>query len=324
MFLERRKFIQLSAATVISAVPKPLWAQSYPSRPITLVVFLPAGAIPDIIGRLIGESLSLRLGKPIIIENRPGAGGNLALQAVARAPADGHTLLLLASPHAINVSLYPNNPVSLPKDIAPVASLNRDTFALLVNPSLPVNTVAEFIAYAKANPGKINLSSNGTGNLTHLAGELFKSATGIDTLHVPYRGSPAALAALMAGDVQALFDTIGTSLPLIEAGKIRVLGVSSTERVRMLPSVQTIGETVPGYTVIGWLGIGAPKDTPVEIIQRLNGEIGMVLKEPAINSKMIELNSDPFVSTPAEFAKFTTDDAERWSKVVKAAGLKMD
>ena len=173
-------------------MPKPLWAQSYPSGPITLVVFLPAGAIPDIIGRLIGESLSLRLGKPIIIENRPGAGGNLALQAVARAPADGHTLLLLASPHVINVSLYPNNPVSLPKNIAPVASLNRDTFALLVNPSLPVNTVAEFIAYAKANPGKINLSSNGTGNLTHLAGQLFKSATGIDTLHVPYRGRRCA------------------------------------------------------------------------------------------------------------------------------------
>ena len=165
MVLERRKFIQLSAATLISLVPKPLWAQSYPSGPITLVVFLPAGAIPDIIGRLIGELLSLRLGKPIIIENRPGAGGNLALQAVARAPADGHTLLLLASPHAINVSLYPNNPVSLPKNITPVASLNRDTFALLVNPSLPVNTVAELVALTKANPGKINLSSNGTGNL---------------------------------------------------------------------------------------------------------------------------------------------------------------
>ena len=234
MVLERRKFIQLSAATLISLVPKPLWAQSYPSGPITLVVFLPAGAIPDIIGRLIGESLSLRLGKPIIIENRPGAGGNLALQAVARAPADGHTLLLLASPHVINVSLYPNNPVSLPKNIAPVASLNRDTFALLVNPSLPVNTVAEFIAYAKANPGKINLSSNGTGNLTHLAAAV-QIGNRHRTLHVPYRGSPAALAALMAGDVQALFDTIGTSLPLIEAGKIRVLGVSSMDAFACSP-----------------------------------------------------------------------------------------
>jgi len=327
MNFDRRKFIQLSAglgAAALPAVASKAWAQAYPSRPISLVVFLPAGAIPDLIGRLIGDALSQRLGQPVIIENRPGAGGNIALQTVARAPADGHTLLLLASPHAINVSLYPNNPVSLSKDITPVASLNRDTFVLLANPSLPVKNVAEFIAYAKANPGKINLSSNGTGNLTHLAGELFKTAAGIDTLHVPYRGSPAALAALTAGDVQALFDTVGTSFPLIQAGKIRALGVSSTQRVRMLPDVQTIAETVPGYTVTGWLGIGAPKATPAEIVQRLNREIGTVLNEPAIKAKMLELNSDPFVSTPAEFAKFTAEDAEKWGKVVKASGVKVE
>jgi tripartite-type tricarboxylate transporter receptor subunit TctC len=325
MNFDRRKFIQFSlGAAALPAVADKGWAQSYPLRPITLVVFLPAGAIPDLIGRLIGDALSQRLGQPIVIENRPGAGGNLALQAVARAPADGHTLLLLASPHAINVSLYPNNPISLTKDIIPVASLNRDTFVLLVNPSMPAKTVPEFIAYAKANPGKINLSSNGTGNLTHLAGELFKSATGIDTLHVPYRGSPAALAALTAGDVQALFDTVGTSFPLIQGGKIRALGVSSTERVRMLPDVQTISETVPGYNVGGWLGIGAPKDTPAEIVQRLNREIGAVLNEAAIKSKMADLNSDPFVSTPAEFAKFTAEDADKWGKVVKAAGIKVE
>ena len=325
MNLDRRKFIQLTlGAAALPAVTGRGWAQSYPSRPITLVVFLPAGAIPDLIARLIGDALSQRLGQPIIIENRPGAGGNLALQAVARAPADGNTLLLLASPHAIGVSLYPNNPVTVIKDIVPVASLNRDTFVLLVNPSVPAVTVPEFIAYAKANPGKINLSSNGTGNLTHLAGELFKTATGIDTQHVPYRGSPAALSALTAGDVQALFDTVGTSFPLIQAGKIRALGVSSTERVRMLPNVQTIAETVPGYTVTGWLGIGAPKGTPAEIVQRLNREIDAVLNEPTIKSKMAELNSDPFVSTPAEFAKFVADDAEKWGKVVKAAGIKIE
>ena len=327
MNFDRRKFIQLSAglgAAALPAVASKAWAQSYPSRPISLVVFLPAGAIPDLIGRLIGDALSQRLGQPVIIENRPGAGGNIALQTVARAPADGHTLLLLASPHAINVSLYPNNPVSLSKDITPVASLNRDTFVLLANPSLPVKNVAEFIAYAKANPGKINLSSNGTGNLTHLAGELFKTAAGIDTLHVPYRGSPAALAALTAGDVQALFDTVGTSFPLIQAGKIRALGVSSTQRVRMLPDVQTIAETVPGYTVTGWLGIGAPKATPAEIVQRLNREIGTVLNDPAVKAKMLELNSDPFVSTSEAFAKFTADDAEKWGKVVKAAGVKVE
>jgi tripartite-type tricarboxylate transporter receptor subunit TctC len=325
MNLGRRKFIQLSlGAVALPAVTGRGWAQSYPSRPITLVVFLPAGAIPDLISRLIGDALSRRLGQPIVIENRPGAGGNLALQAVARAPADGNTLLLLASPHAINLSLYPNNPTSVAKDIVPVASLNRDTFVLLVNPSVPANTVPEFIAYAKANPGKINLSSNGTGNLTHLAGELFKTATGIDAQHVPYRGSPAALAALTAGDVQALFDTVGTSFPLIQAGKIRALGVSSTARVRMLPNVQTIAETVPGYAVTGWLGIGAPKGTPAKIVQRLNREIDTVLNEPAIKSKMAELNSDPFVSTPAEFAKFVADDAEKWGKVVKAAGIKVE
>jgi tripartite-type tricarboxylate transporter receptor subunit TctC len=325
MNLNRRTLIQLSLGT--AALPAVLgegWAQSYPSRPITLMVFLPAGAIPDLIGRLIGDALSKRLGQPIVIENRPGAGGNLALQAVARAPADGHTLLLLASPHAINVSLYPNNPVSLTRDIVPVASLNRDTFVLLVNPSLPAKTVAEFIAYAKANPGKINLSSNGTGNLTHLAGELFKSATGIDTLHVPYRGSPAALAALTSGDVQALFDTVGTSFSLIQGGNIRALGVSSTQRIRLLPDVPTIAETVPGYSVGGWLGIGAPKDTPAEIVQRINREVSVVLNEHAIRSKMAELNSDPFESTPAEFAKFTAEDTEKWAKVVKAAGLKIE
>jgi len=325
MDLGRRKFIQLGlGAAALPAVAGDAWAQTFPSRTISVVVFLPAGAIPDIIARLVGGALSERLGQPVIIENRPGGGGNIALQAVARATPDGHTLLLLASPHAINVSLYPNAPVSLAKDIVPVASLNHDTFVLLVNPSLPVKTVAEFIAYAKANPGKVNLSSNGTGNLTHLAGELFKTATGIDTVHVPFRGSPAALAALTAGDVQALFDTVGTSFPLIQAGKIRALGVSSTERVRMLPDVPTIAETVPGYTVTGWLGIGAPKDTPPEIVQRLNREIGAVLNEPAIKTRMLELNSNPFVSTPEEFARFTADDAEKWGKVVKAAGVKLD
>jgi tripartite-type tricarboxylate transporter receptor subunit TctC len=325
MTLGRRKFIQLSlGAAALPAVAGAAWAQSYPSRPISIAVFLPAGAVPDIIARLIGSGLSERLGQPVIIENRPGGGGNIALQAVARAPADGHTLLLLASPHVLNVSLYPNAPISLPKDIVPVASINHDTFALLVNPSLPVKTVAEFIAYAKANPGKINLSSNGTGNLTHLAGEMFKTATGIDTVHVPFRGSPASLAALTAGDVQALFDTVGTSFPLVQAGKIRALGVSSLQRVRMMPDVPTIAETVPGYTVTGWLGIGAPKGTPPEIVERLNREIAVVLKEPAITARMAELNSDPFVSTPEEFAKFIAEDTEKWGQVVKAAGIKLD
>jgi tripartite-type tricarboxylate transporter receptor subunit TctC len=325
MSLARRKFIQLSiGAAALPALSRKGWAQSYPSRPISLVVFLPAGALPDLMGRLIGDALSKRLGQPIIIDNRPGAGGNIALQAAARAPADGQTLLLLASPHVVNVSLYPSSPVNLTKDIVPVASLNHDTFVLLVNPSMPVNTVAEFIAYAKANPGKINLASNGTGNITHLAGELLKIATGIDALHVPYRGSPAALAALTAGDVQAGFDTVGTSRPLIQAGSIRALGVSSLARVPTLPNVPTIAETVPGYTVTGWLGIGVPKNTPDEIIQRLNREINAVLTEPAITSRMADLGSEPFTSTPAELAKFIAEDVDKWGKVVKAAGIKVE
>ncbi|MCC6777456.1 MAG: tripartite tricarboxylate transporter substrate binding protein [Hyphomicrobiales bacterium] len=325
MSLTRRTFIQLGAgAAALSALSQRASAQGYPSRLMTLVVFVPAGAIPDIIARLIGDALSKRLGQPIVIENRPGAGGNLALQAVAQAPADGHTLLLLASPHAVNVSLFPNSRVSLTRDVVPVASLNRDTFVLLVNPSMPVHSIAEFIAYAKANPGKINLSSNGAGNLTHLAGELFKTAAGIETLHVPYRGTPAAFAALAAGDVHALFDTIGASLPLIQAGKLRALGVSSAARLPALPNVQAIAETVPGYIVTGWLGIGAPRNTPADIVQRLNGEINAVLDDPAIKSRMAELGSDPFVSTPQEFAKFTAEEVEKWGKVVKEAGLKMD
>ena len=325
MSLARRKFIQLSlGAAAVPAVSGSGWAQGYPSRPISLVVFLPAGAVPDLISRLIGDALTKRLGQPIIIDNRPGAGGNIALQAVARAPADGHTLLLLASPHAVNVTLYPSNPVSMTKDIVPIASLNRDTFVLLVNPAFPVKTVAEFIAYAKANPGKINLSSNGTGNLTHLAGELFKIATGVDVLHVPYRGSPPALAALTAGDVQAGFDTVGTCRPLIQSGKIRALGVSSLARVPTLPDVPPIADTVPGYNVIGWLGVGAPKGTPLEIVQRLNKEINAVLADPAVTSRMAELGSEPFTTTPEEFAKFTAEDTVKWGKVVKAAGIKIE
>jgi tripartite-type tricarboxylate transporter receptor subunit TctC len=324
MTLARRQFVRLGAgAAAVAALSGPLRAQSYPTRPITLVVFVPAGAVPDIIGRLLGEALAKRLGQPVVIENRPGAGGNLALQAVVQA-ADGHTLLLLASPHAVNVSLYPNSRVSVLKDIAPVASLNRDTFVLLVNPAFPPKSVAEFIAYAKANPGKINLSSNGTGNLTHLAGELFKTATGIETLHVPYRGTPAAFAALTAGDIHALFDTVGASRTLVEGGKVRALGVTSAQRVAALPDVPAIAETVPGYTVIGWLGVGAPKNTSAPIVERLNKENNAVLDEPGIKARMADLGSDPFASSPAEFTKFIANDADKWAKVVKTAGLKIE
>jgi tripartite-type tricarboxylate transporter receptor subunit TctC len=323
--LARREFIRLGVgAAAIPLMARRAWAQGYPTRAISLVVFTPAGAIPDIIARLIGEALSQRLRQPVIIENRPGAGGGLAMQAVARAPADGHTLLLAASVHTVGASLYPNHPVTITRDIAPVAGLNRDIFVLLVNPSFSANSLAEFIAYAKANPGKINLASNGTGNLTHLAGELFRTAAGINTVHVPYRGTPAAFAALMGGEVHALFDTAGASLPLIQSGKLRALGVSSAERRRALPDVPAIAETLQGYHVEGWLGVGAPRGMPAEIVQRLNQEINAVLGDPAIKARMTDLGSDPFVITADDFGKFIADDADKWAKVVKASGLKMD
>ena len=242
------------------ALPKrKMRARGKPTRPVNLVVFVPAGATPDIVARLVGQSLSQRIGQSIVIDNRPGAGGNLALQAVARAPADGYTLLQVATTHAINVTLYEKNTVTVTREIVPIASTNRDFFVLLVNPSFPAKTIAEFIAYAKANPGKINIASNGTGNLTHLAGELFRMMTGIEVVHVPYRGTPAAHSALMTGDIHAMFDAMGSSMAHIQAGTLRALGVSATTRLRVLPDVPLIGDVVTGYAVTGHLGIGAPR-----------------------------------------------------------------
>jgi tripartite-type tricarboxylate transporter receptor subunit TctC len=260
----------------------------------------------------------------VVVDNRPGGGGNLALQTVARAPADGYTLLLSASPHAVNVTLYEKNPVTITRDIVPVASINNDYFALLVNPAFPAKTVPEFIAYAKANPGKINVGSSGTGNLSHLCGELFRMMTAIETVHVPFRGTPAAHSALLAGDVHAMFDPLGTSLPHIQSGALRALGVSATARLRALPEAPPIADFVPGYAVTGWLGVGAPKGTPNEIVDRLNKEVNAVLADPAVKSRMAELGSEIFTGSPADFGRFIADDAEKWAKVVRFAGLKAD
>jgi tripartite-type tricarboxylate transporter receptor subunit TctC len=290
---------------------------------VTLVVFVPPGGTPDIIGRRIGQPLSEQLGQSIIIDNRPGVGGNLALQAVARAPADGYTLLQVATPHAVNVTLYEKITVSVTRDIVPIASTNRDSFVLMVNPSFSAKSVSEFIAYAKANPGKINLASTGTGNLTHLCGELLRMMSGIDVVHVPYRGTPAAQSALMAG-VQAMFDAIGSSVPLIQSGALRAVGVSATAPLRVLPDVPPIADVVPGYTVTGWLGVGAPKGTPPEVIERLNREINTTLANPAVKARMAELGSQIFTSSPAEFGKLISEDTEKWAKVVKFAGIKAD
>jgi tripartite-type tricarboxylate transporter receptor subunit TctC len=325
MKLPRRQFLHLAAgAAALPAVSRVAQAQAYPARPITIVVFVPAGGTPDIIARLVGQAMSQRLGQSVVIDNRPGAGGNLALQAVARAPADGYTLLQVASPHAINVTLYEKSPVNVARDIVPVASINNDSFVLLVNPSFPAKTVPEFIAYAKANPGKINLSSSGTGNLTHLCGELFRMTTGIEIVHVPYRGTPAAHSALIAGDVHAMFDAVGSSVPHIQSGALRALGVTATARLRVLPDVRPIGDAVPGYTVTGWLGIGAPKGTPPEVIDQLNQAVNAALADPLVKTRMAELGSDIFTGSPADFGKLIAEETEKWGKVVKFAGLKAD
>jgi tripartite-type tricarboxylate transporter receptor subunit TctC len=313
-----------AGAAALPAVSRIARAQGYPARPVTLIVFVPAGATPDIIARLIGQSLSQRLGQSVIIDNRPGGGGNLALQAVARAPADGYTLLLASSAHAVNVTLYEKSTVTVTRDIVPVACINSDSFVLLVNPSFSAKSVPEFIAHAKANPGKINLASNGTGNLTHLCGELFRMMTGIELVHVPYRGTPAAHSALLAGDVNAMFDAIGSSVPQIQSGSLRALGVTATARLRVLPDIPPIGDAVPGYAVTGLLGIGAPKGTPPEVIDRLNQAVNAALADPLVKTRMAELGSDIFTGSPADFGKIIMEETEKWAKVVKFASLKAD
>jgi tripartite-type tricarboxylate transporter receptor subunit TctC len=321
----RRIVLQLAAAAAaLPAVSRAAKAQAYPSRPVTLIVFVPAGGTPDIIARLLGQSLSQRLGQSVVIDNRPGGGGNLALQAVARAPADGYTLLLVATPHAINVTLYEKSPVTVTRDIVPVASLNSDSFVLLVNPSFPAKTVAEFIAQAKANPGKTNVASSGTGNLSHLSGELFRMMTGVEVVHVPYRGTPAAHSGLMAGDVHAMFDATGSALPHVQSGALRALGVSATARLPVLPDIPPISDAVPGYAVTGWLGIGAPKGTPPEIVERLDREINAALAEPAVNARMKDIGSEPLPGSAGDFAKLIAEETEKWAKVVKFAGLKAE
>ena len=321
----RRQFLHLAAgAAALPAVSRLARAQAYPTRPMTLIVFVPAGGTPDIIARLVGQSLSQRLGQPIIIDNRPGAGGNLALQTVARAPADGYTLLIVATPHTVNATLYEKSTVSITRDIVPVASISNNSFVLLVNPSFPAKTISDFIAYAKANPSKINLASGGTGNLSHLCGELLRMMTGIEVVHVPYRGAPAAHSALLAGDVHGMFDAVSSSLPHLQSGALRALGVTGQARLRLLPDTPLIGDTVPGYVVTGVLGIGVPKGTPAEIVEQLNREVNAALVDPAMKARMTDLDSDPISGSSADFGKLIAEETEKWAKVIKFAGIKPD
>jgi tripartite-type tricarboxylate transporter receptor subunit TctC len=323
MKLPRRKFLHLSAGAVaLSGVAPIALAQTYPTRPVRLVVGFPAGGTPDIYARLIGEWLSERLGQPFVIENRPGAGTNIGTEAVVRAAPDGYTLLFVATPNVINTTLYQNLNFNFVRDIAPVASIGGSPFVMAVNPSFPANTVPEFIAYAKDNPGKINVASTGTGNLTHMAAELFKMMAGIDMLHVPYRGEAAAQSDLLSDRVQVMFDPIPSSIGYVRAGKLRALAVTAATRSDVLPDLPPVGLFLPGYEVNGVTGIGAPRGTPVEIIAMLNKEINAGLADPKMTARFGELGSAALIGSPADFGKVIAAETDKWAKVIKFAGIK--
>ena len=323
MKLPRRQFLHLAAgATALPLMSRIAGAQAYPTRSVRLVVGFPAGGANDIYARLIAEWLSKRFGRSFIVENRPGAASNIATEAVVRAPADGYTLLEFSTTNAINETLYDKLHFDFIRDIAPVAGMVSTPFAMIVNPSFPAKTVPEFIAYAKANPGRISMASVGTGNTTHVSGELFKMMTGVDMVHVPYRDLPYS--DLIAGRVQVYFSPVPASIEHIRAGTLRALAVTATSRVDALPDIPTMADFIPGFEVSGWLGVGAPKKTPAEIIDKLNKEINAGLADPKINARLADLGSTPLVLSPAAFRKFITDEVEKWAKVIRAANIRVE
>jgi tripartite-type tricarboxylate transporter receptor subunit TctC len=323
MKLPRRNFLHLAAgAAALPTVSRIAWAQAYPAQPVHIIVpFAPAAAF-DITARLIGQWLSERLGQPFVIENRPGAGGNIATEAVVRAPPDGYTLLLVGPSHAINATLYEKLHFNFIRDIAPVASVFRGAYVIVVNPSVPAKTVPQFIAYAKANPGKINMASGGVGSAHHVYGELFKMMAGVNLVHVPYRGAGPALVDLIAGQVQVMFAFMTSSIEYVRAGRLRALAVTTATRSEVLPDVPTVGEFVPGYEASGWFGVGTPKGTPVEIIDMLNKEINAALADPKIKARLTDLGGTVLAGSPADFGKLIGDETEKWAKVIKFAGIK--
>jgi tripartite-type tricarboxylate transporter receptor subunit TctC len=325
MKLPRRQFLHLAAgAGALPAVSRIARAQTYPSRPVRLIVTTPAGGSPDIIARLIGQWLSERLGQPIVVDNRSGASGNIGTEIVVRAPPDGYTLLMALSLNAINGALYDNLPFNFIRDTAPVASIASIPLVMEVNPSVPAKTVPEFIAYAKANPGKINMASGGNGSPLHVAGELFKMMAGVDMVHVPYRGEALALPDLISGQVQLLFGVMPASLGYIRAGKLRALAVTTAKRQEPLPDVPTMGEFLPGFEARGWYGIVAPKATPVEIVEKLNKEVNAALADPNMEKRLTDLGAAVFAGSPADFGKFIADEIDKWRKVVRFAGIKAE
>jgi tripartite-type tricarboxylate transporter receptor subunit TctC len=325
MKLQRRAFLHLAAgAAALPAVPRVARAQSYPTRPVRLVAGFPPGGAVDMVARLIGQWLSERLGTPFVIENRAGAGGNIAAEAVVRASPDGYTLLMVNVANAINATLYDKLSFNIIRDIAPVASIMRAPGVMVVTPSVPTNTVPEFIAYARANPGKINMASAGNGSSGHVFGELFKFMTVVNMQHVPYRGGAPALTDLLGGQVQVYFGPIPETIEHIRAGKLRPLAVTTAMRLESLPNIPTVGEFVPGYEASGWHGVGAPTNTPREIVEKLNSEINSALADPKLKARLADLGGTVLVGSTADFGKLIADETEKWSKVVKYAGAKPD
>jgi tripartite-type tricarboxylate transporter receptor subunit TctC len=323
MKLPRRQFLHLAAsAATAPALSRVAWAQAYPLRPVRLIVpGAPAGA-PDILARLMGQWLSERLGHPFVIDNRPGGGGNIAIEAVVKAPADGYTLLLVSIQGAINATLYEKLNYNFIRDIEPVASISRETFALEVTPSFPAKTVPELIAHAKANPGKLSMATPGIGSTPHLAGELFKMMAGLDMVHVPYRASAPALIDVIGGQVQVTFGPLSSSIEYVRAGKLRALAVSTASRSVALPDIPPLADFLPGYDVSGWFGIGAPKNTPAEIVERLSKEINAGLADPKLKARLADLGGTPLVGSPADFGRLIAAETEKWGKVIRAANIK--
>jgi tripartite-type tricarboxylate transporter receptor subunit TctC len=325
MKLPRRKFLHLAAGVAaLPAITQVSSAQSYPVRPVHLLAGFPPGGIVDLIARLIGQWLSERLGQQFVIENRPGAGSNIATELVARATPDGYTLLLVSSVNAWNTAIYDNLNFNFVRDIAPIASIIRTPAVMEVNPSVPAKTVPEFIAYAKANPGKIDMGSGGPGSGQHVYGELFKVMAGVDLITVHYRGAGPALPDLMSGRIQVMFDPVASSIAYIRAGKLRPLGVTTATRIDALPDIPPIGDFVPGYEASGWDGIGAPANTPPEIVSILNKEVNAALADAAFKARLADLGADPFANSPAGFGKFIAEYIEKWSKVIRAANIKAE
>ena len=319
----RRQFLQaIAAAAALPALPRVAWSQAYPARPVRILCGFPGGSSQDIVARIIAQWLSERLAAPVIVDNRPGAGGNIAVEAVVNAPPDGYTLLMTGPNNAVNATLYDNLKFDFIRDIAPVAGIMSVPLVMEVNLSVPATTVPEFIAYAKANPGKINMASAGNGTAVHIAGELFRMMTGVDMVHVPYRGTPAAMTDLLGGRVQIIFDNMPGSIGYLRAGKLRPLAVTTAARSQLMPDVPPLADFVPGYAASAWYGVGAPKGTPAEIIDKLNQAINAALADPAMQARLIDLGGTVLPGSPADLARFIAEETEKWGKVVRFAGIK--